>query len=252
MTVDAGPFKLGDIGGHGPAVLCIHGLTGTPYEVRQPAEVLAKAGFACWGPLLPGHGTSAAELAQTTRRQWIDTVVAAYDELARTHHRIYVLGLSLGGLLALALMLRRPVSGAVLLATPLKLKPLARLLVPLLAPFIRVIPKSHSIHDPEAKRRHPSYTQMPLAGALELLRLQRDLKRDLHRISAPLCLIYSLGDPTVPYENAQQLASAVTSPECELHTLSKSAHVLPVDVEREEVAQHALRFFSHLEGDGAY
>ena len=57
MSPDPGPFKLGDVGGSGPAVLCLHGLTGTPYEVRPPAEALAEAGFACLGPLLPGHGT---------------------------------------------------------------------------------------------------------------------------------------------------------------------------------------------------
>ena len=58
-------------------------MIGTPYEVRPPAEALATRGFACLGPLLPGHGTDPGELAST-------------------HERVYVLGLSMGGLLALA------------------------------------------------------------------------------------------------------------------------------------------------------
>ncbi len=59
MTVDAGAFDLGPVGEPGPAVLCLHGLTGTPYEVRLPAEALAADGFACVGPVLPGHNAPA-------------------------------------------------------------------------------------------------------------------------------------------------------------------------------------------------
>lgn len=67
MSVDPGPFRPGDVGGTGPAVLCVHGLTGTPYEVRPPAELLARHGFACLGPLLPGHGQTPQALARIPR-----------------------------------------------------------------------------------------------------------------------------------------------------------------------------------------
>lgn len=67
MSVDPGPFRLGDVGGTGPAVLCVHGLTGTPYEVRPPPELLARHGFACLGPLLPGHGQTPQALARIPR-----------------------------------------------------------------------------------------------------------------------------------------------------------------------------------------
>ncbi len=37
MSVDSGPFRLGDVGGTGPAVLCVHGLIGTFCEGVKPS-----------------------------------------------------------------------------------------------------------------------------------------------------------------------------------------------------------------------
>jgi hypothetical protein len=51
VPVDAAPFDLGD---GRDAALCLHGLTGTPYEIRPIGEALAAAGVRAIGPLLPG------------------------------------------------------------------------------------------------------------------------------------------------------------------------------------------------------
>ena len=56
-----GPYDLEPRGATtGDAVLCIHGLTGTPYEVRPLAEALADRGLRARGPLLAGHGGTPA------------------------------------------------------------------------------------------------------------------------------------------------------------------------------------------------
>ena len=43
-ALDAGPFDLGGRGEGGDAALCLHGLTGTPYEVR-PITIETDLGF---------------------------------------------------------------------------------------------------------------------------------------------------------------------------------------------------------------
>jgi carboxylesterase len=53
----------GDVG-----VVCIHGFTGTPYEMRYLGGALARTGSAIRavrGILLPGHGTSLDDLERT-------------------------------------------------------------------------------------------------------------------------------------------------------------------------------------------
>jgi carboxylesterase len=93
------------------AVLCIHGFTGTPYEMRFLGEQLATRGMTVRGIALPGHATRIDDLYDKTWRDWVDAVVAAYDELAARSRGVVVVGQSLGGLLAMYLAtLRRPVA----------------------------------------------------------------------------------------------------------------------------------------------
>ena len=40
---------------NGAAALCLHGLTGTPYEVRPVAEALVARGVRARGPWMAGH-----------------------------------------------------------------------------------------------------------------------------------------------------------------------------------------------------
>jgi carboxylesterase len=248
MTVDPGPFSLGPVGGRGPAVLCLHGLSGTPYELRPPAEALARHGFACLGPLLPGHGEPWERLAASPSSAWLDVALGSFDRLRETHERVYVLGLSMGGLLALALGARRPVAGLLVLATPLRLGWLLRIAVPILARFIGSVPKKSAIADPEALRRHPGTDRMPLRSVLNVMRLQKQVERDLPRVEAPIHLIFSRRDPTVDPSNAERILDSVASSQRTLRYLDRSLHVITVDVEREEVARQCVGFLQHLEG----
>lgn len=248
MKADGSAFTLGDArGGDAPAVLCVHGLTGTPYEVRPPAEALATVGFHCEGLLLPGHGTTVAELAKTKYRAWIDAVVAAHDALAERHARVYVLGLSLGGVLALALAQRRTLAGAVVLAAPLDLGRFARTAVPWLWPFIPSLAKTPGILDDVARAAHPGYERMPLRAVNELLQLAREVERGLPSVGIPVQLIFSRRDPTVSPHNALRILAKLPAGERELHWLEDSSHVLSVDRERELVACRVVEFLLRLE-----
>ncbi len=247
MKVDPHPFRLGDVGGSGPAVLCLHGLAGTPYEVRNPAEALAVRGFACVGPLLPGHGTDPEDLATTHRSAWLEAAVGAWDDLASTHERVYIMGLSMGGVLALALSARRDVQGAIVMAAPLDLGWLVRAGVPLLRRILRSVPKRPGILDDAARERHPGYDRMPLSSVQELIELGDEVSRDLARVTQPLKLIYSRRDPSVAISNAARVLEGVSSREREVCYLDDSSHVIPVDRERERVSSEVVEFVTRLE-----
>jgi carboxylesterase len=247
MNVDPRAFELGDVGGSGPAALCLHGLTGTPWEVRSTAEALAQRGFACAGPLLPGHGSSPEELGRTSHARWLESALAEYDRLARTHARVYVLGLSMGGVLTLALGARRQPSGIAVLAAPFDLGRAVHWGVPLLRRFVRFLPKTPAIADAEARARHPGYDRMPLAAVAELIELAARVRGELASVRAPLLCVYSRRDPTVAPRNAELVLREVGSEQRDVHWLERSHHVLPVDCERAEVAERVSGFFSRLD-----
>jgi carboxylesterase len=247
MIPDPGEFDLCVEGGGNAAVLCLHGLAGTPWDVRLPAEHLAALGFRCVGPVLPGHCTSPVDLARTPARAWLDAALARYDALAQHHERVYVLGLSMGGVLALALCQRRSPRAAVLLAVPLRIRPSLRLPVRLLYRSIHSVRRIPGIADPVAREANPGYRRMPLAAVHSLIGLQQAVCADLPRVSQPLLLIYSAKDRTVELANAQRIRAAVSSPRVELLQLKQSGHVIGVDLERDQVAQHSARFLLELD-----
>jgi carboxylesterase len=105
----------------GTGFLLVHGLAGTPTEVRFIAANLSRAGFPVECPLLYGHGRGRAELDASSWQGWYASIAAAHDRLASTCDRIVVGGISAGALLALhhALEQRAAVAGIVLYAPTL-------------------------------------------------------------------------------------------------------------------------------------
>src|SRR2546428_10389277 len=95
MAGPADPFALGD----GPdACLLLHGLTGSPAEMRPVGEALAAAGFRALGPLLPGHGTTPEDLVVTTRDDLVQAAESALLSLQGAR-RLFLCGLSVRRLL---------------------------------------------------------------------------------------------------------------------------------------------------------
>ena len=242
VRVDPAPFELPGAGR--AAALCLHGLTGTPYEVRPIGEALSAAGIAALGPALPGHNETPERLARVPHEAWIDAARAALARLRGTHARVFVVGLSMGGLVALSLAAEESVDAAVVVGVPLRLRPLAVRLVPVAKHFVRFFPKAggSDIRDAGARARHPSYDRMPLAAVHELLRLQRRVRALLPRVAAPLLVAHGAHDRTADPEDSREILERVASREREHLRLEASGHVVPVDVDGPQLAAATVEF----------
>ena len=82
-------------------VLLVHGLTGTPLEMRLLALGLNNAGFTVQGVQLSGHCGTMDDLLATRWQDWNDSVQQAAQRLARDVDLLFVGGLSMGAMLAL-------------------------------------------------------------------------------------------------------------------------------------------------------
>ena len=89
-------------------VLLIHGLTGTPTEMRLVAKGLNRNGFTVHGMQLAGHCGSEEDLLETGWHDWYRSVCEAADKLRGEVDHMFVAGLSMGALLALKLAADRP------------------------------------------------------------------------------------------------------------------------------------------------
>ena len=243
MELDAGPFDLGD----GPdAALCLHGLTGMPFEVRPIGEALAARGVRAVGPMLPGHGETHEALARAAHTDWLDAVASAHRTLRSRHERVFLVGLSLGGLLALCHAAEAEVDALAVIGAPLRLGTRLVRLLPLVRQFKPYFPKRRGsdIREAAAHARHPSLAVMPAASVIELVRLQGRTREALHRIQAPLLVAHGSLDATAHPSNAQEIAASVSSAERELLWLPNSGHVVPVDHDGPELAQAVVDFLT--------
>ncbi|WP_299395948.1 alpha/beta fold hydrolase [uncultured Desulfovibrio sp.] len=205
-----------------PFCLALHGLGGTPEELRSPLAALEAAGVRTEAPLLPGHGASEAAYLASSYADWRALALERYRARCGGGP-ILLLGYSLGGLLALeivrrALRLGLPLPvGLIVLSTPLSfavrtrearfffraLPLLARLPLPgRLFPALRCPPRSAASREVAPWRGFE--TCLSLRHVLEMERASRKLRPWLGRCRMPLLFMQLRHDDRCPPANAAQ------------------------------------------------
>jgi carboxylesterase len=247
------------------AALCLHGFSGTPFEVRPLAEALAARGYTVSAPLLAGHGGTVAELAATRASDWLASAERALAALQAEvgGAPVAVAGFSLGGLLALRLAVEKPasVTALALMAAPLRLRPFEVAAVRFLARLPRVlrwgplaaIPKTrgYDVVDAQMQRRNPGLEALPITGALSLVELGDRVRGELGAVRAPALVVHGAHDRTVPFADSLELAGALGSPVVDRLWLPRSGHLLAIDVDAPTLIEAVVRFFDRHFGDGA-
>jgi carboxylesterase len=237
------------------AVLCLHGLTGTPFEVRPLGEALAGTGYTVEAPLLAGHGKDVAALAATSSADWLRSAEQAFQALARrTGRRVALVGFSMGGLLALQLARAHAdqVAALVVMSAPLRLRSfqvrgirlLCRVPVALRVGPLGTIPKlsGSDVSDPEMRRQNPGLPAFPLGSLESLLALMADTRALLPSVTAPTLVVHGRQDHTVPLEDSFELTGSLGSPVVERLWLERSFHLVALDVERGKLSDAVTRF----------
>ena len=258
-TGDKSPLYLpGDVRG----VLCLHGITGTPFEVRPLAEAFGRAGCTVAAPLLAGHGETLAELAASSWMDWLASAERAMVDLrARVGGRpIAICGFSMCGLLALRLARLHPeeVSALVVMSAPLRLRRLqvvgirsvARLPIDLHKLPSFCVPKLNGsdISDPEMRYENPGLRAFPMAALAALVDLMDVVRADLPAIRTPTLVVHGRQDHTVPMEDSLELTGCLGSDVIERLWLEKSFHIVTLDVERAVAIERAIRFVGRYAG----
>ena len=108
MTLTPLPDRSIYLDGNRIGILLIHGLAGTPVEMRMTAKGLNKAEYTVQCCQLAGHCGSEADLLATTWQDWLASVEAAYVDLSARCDQVFVGGLSMGAMLSLLLATKHP------------------------------------------------------------------------------------------------------------------------------------------------
>ncbi|OQB27008.1 MAG: Thermostable monoacylglycerol lipase [Chloroflexi bacterium ADurb.Bin180] len=226
-----------DLPGGPTGALLIHGLTGSPPEMRPLGDYLAAHGVSVSAPLLPGHGTCPEDLEHTSWEDWYQHVEASYEERAAGHESVFVVGFSLGALLAVHLAARHRVAGVAALSPGLQVRDWKVPFVRYLKAVIRFVPKdldpNHSdLADKSAFALFWQYPCWPTESVHQLVRLQQVVRGELRQIMAPAFVAYSTGDTSIHPQSGPTLFRELASADKVELVLHKSGHGILVDAEK--------------------
>jgi carboxylesterase len=229
--------RKGDTG-----VLLLHGLSGTPDEVRPLGDYLANRGFSTLAPWLKGHGTSPEDLAKTTWRDWVESAQEALNEIKTRCPKVFVAGLSMGALMALYLARHHGVSGIVSLAAPLKI-PDFRFNGIAFFRFLqwRTSQLTGGILDQQAPP-HLTYPYVATRSLYELKKFMEVVREELFGIIVPALVVQGRKDSMVPPINGEFLYRSLGSKVKHLLFLERSNHVVTMDFDKEILFEKTFHF----------
>lgn len=245
-------------------VLLIHGLGGTPVEMRYVALGLARAGYTVHVPQLAGHCGTPEDIMRSTWRDWVASIDAALDEMLKVCDTVIVGGLSAGGVLALEIASRRPadVQGVALFAPTLWLNGWS---VPWYAPFFRLVHTKWFANKIRFIEREPYGIKdrrmremvvkalgsgdssqaglycTPGGTMLELRRLVQHVLPKLKSIRQPALLLHPRDDDRADMQNSFYLARKLGGI-VHMTVLEDCYHIITVDRQRDVVVERTTAF----------
>ncbi|QHT46269.1 alpha/beta fold hydrolase [Bacillus sp. SB49] len=224
--------------GNEVGILVSHGFTGTTQSMRPLAEAYGRAGYTVVCPRLKGHGTTPEDMESTSHEDWIQSVMEAFDWLEARCEKIFVVGLSMGGTLALYVAGKKKVAGVI----PIN----AAIDIPVLENsssteerFIEAI--GSDIKDPESDEL--GYDRTPVKSIKELSMLMGKTRDLLSSIHCPIVVFVSREDHVVPPNNSEVIFETVFSEHKEIIHLDDSYHVATLDHDKDLIIERSLEFF---------
>jgi carboxylesterase len=264
-------------GDNGSTVVLIHGLTGTPNEVRFIANALHKDGYSVICPRLANHGAPVRILKYSRWQDFYGSVrdIFLKGKLAGNTGPVFTSGLSMGALLALlaADEFKERVAGVSCLAPTLFYDgwnaPDSKFFLPLgYHTFLKYLfyfkeePPYGIKNETIQQRIHKYYADakleetanvaqygypyFPVALLCQLKFLVRHLSAKLPGMRFPVQLIQAKDDDMTSTANSKFIYDRISSETKEMIFLYNSYHVITADQERDVVAEKMRQFFGRI------
>ncbi|MGD9784875.1 MAG: alpha/beta hydrolase [Hyphomicrobiaceae bacterium] len=247
-------------------VLLIHGLCGTPAEVRYVAMGLARAGYTVHCPTLAGHGGNRGEDTQTGWKDWLRSAEEALDVLRQSCDTVIVGGLCAGSLIGLHLAANHPekVQAVALFSPTFRINGWAMPWYTKLFSLVRFKAVAKLMHFPDAPSlgiKCPRVREFvrtaisssegsemgtcgtPASMVLEHRWLAKAAKAVMKKVKQPTLVVHSREDDYAALDNATFVQREMTG-EVEMVVLDDSYHMVTLDKQRHVVVERTASFIA--------
>lgn len=248
-------------------VLLVHGLTGTPNEMRGVGRELNQAGHTVYAVQLAGHCGNVDDLIATRWQDWYQSVIEGAQKLRQQVDYLVVGGLSMGAILALKYASDFPVDGVLVYSATFRydgwsIPLLSRFAAPWLLPLAGFLhlgrhrmfneKEPYGIRNKALRRRIAKSMQGNDSGVAglpgnpwpslgQMMALSRNVRRALPRVTAPCLVLHAENDDIAHRRNALLVRDNVSG-EVALTLLKNSYHMITIDNDRAELIARTLGF----------
>lgn len=228
------------------ACLIIHGFTGGPYELEPLSNFLKEE--TSWHieiPTLPGHGRKLA-LKNVSHKKWISTAEDSLKQLLAKYDEVYLIGFSMGGMIASYLAAKYKVDKLVLLASARKYLSFKQIVFD-----IRQVSLDGLKGNIKKNKLYIHYRKklggVPFKANLEFLKLVKFTKPYLKEINSTVLIAQGQKDGMVPYKTAYYLDKEIQSGEKEIVFFERSRHLICLGEDKDTLNQMIYDFLTKKE-----
>lgn len=205
--------------------LCIHGFTGNPTEVEPlVTHIRRNTDWHIVVPTLPGHGEHLA-LKGISYNQWIEHAERELQNLLKICDKVYVIGFSMGGLIASYLAVHYPIEKLILLSAAAYYVNPKQLLVDV-SEMVKDTLKGRLKENELFIRYSRKLKETPIAATLQFRKLVATIKPLINRVTIPTLIAQGESDGVVPPRSAHYLYENIATPEKKLIFLKESKHLI--------------------------
>lgn len=227
--------------------LFIHGFTGAPYEVDPLANYIQeRTGWLVKVPTLPGHGVTLS-LKGYSYNEWVTYAEQELLALMEQVDEVYIIGFSMGGVIASYLAAHYEVKKLVLLSAAVYYVNPRQLMVDckdMIKDFIGGNIKQNELFN----RYKNKILQTPLRATIEFQKLVKNVKPFLKDLTLPVLIIQGECDGIVPVKSAHYLYNTIPSIKKELRLLPSSKHHVCHGKDYEVLKEYVERFLDESKG----
>lgn len=246
---EARPFNYikGDRG-----IFFVHGFTDSLCRVNGFAKFLASRGISTKGVLLPGHGGTWEDLSATTPDDWYKAVEEGVLAMAKDVKELYIVGISLGGNLALKCAAKHPdiVKGVVTIEAPMQIK--NQYITRAAIPFAQLMGFKYWNKQYLKKVRHPEkeivfnqgvLDKMPLNNIAQVIDFLENKQGFLKNVKCDVLVIQSEKSSLLTSNSAKRIYEAIKSKRKEIFMMENVYHAFLSEPAKRTIYREATRFF---------